>query len=202
MKYKIGDKIHMMNGEKCTVISMRNQLFDFRYYLIKDKNGDEFLFEMSGLESISYSEKEWQEKQQRESFKFKVGDKIFTKIASHGLYYYHISGLDLNRKTYFLTSLNSNTFGETTYVSKIIIERDFELLDCSRKSFILNKQHIPSKNEQYFFADICDENLFGIATWLSDATDFHMLKLGLIKETPQECVKLAKAMLKKLEFEV
>lgn len=76
-----------------------------------------------------------------------------------------------------------------------------DLKNCTFKQ-VEPKQVIPNKGDQYFFVDICDENLYGIAYFNGDETDMHLVKLGLIKDTAQECVKVAKDMLKKLELEV
>lgn len=84
---------------------------------------------------------------------------------------------------------------------KMFNEYIANLESCEFKQ-IEPKRVIPNKGDQYFLVDICDENLYGIGTWLNDPTDFHILKLGLIKDTAQECVKVAKEMLKKLELEV
>ena len=59
-------------------------------------------------------------------------------------------------------------------------------------------QFIPIKNERYFYVDLLDENLFGVTDWFNDTTDYHMLKLGLIFRTSQECVKKGIEMLDKL----
>lgn len=65
-----------------------------------------------------------------------------------------------------------------------------------------NRQYIPRYGERYLYVDLADESLYGIADWLNDATDYHMLKLGLICPTVQECVKKAKEMLNKLGLEM
>lgn len=61
-----------------------------------------------------------------------------------------------------------------------------------------NIQLKPNYLDQYFYVDLASENLFEVATWLNDATDWHMLKLGLICNSPKDCVLKAKVMLNKL----
>jgi len=77
---------------------------------------------------------------------------------------------------------------------------NFEIIPTN-KAENFNKsqqQFIPSKNEKYFYVDLADENLFGVTDWINDTTDYHMLKLGLIFRTSQECVKKGIEMLDKL----
>lgn len=66
----------------------------------------------------------------------------------------------------------------------------------------VSKQHIPRHGERYLYADIADENLYGIANWCNDETDKHMLKLNLIFPTAQQCVERSKEILSKAGIEV
>lgn len=89
--------------------------------------------------------------------------------------------------------------GQSHYCQLFNVHTD--LKNCTFKQ-VEPKRVIPNKGDQYLYVDLADENLYGVGTWLNDTTDFHMLKLGLIKDTAQECVRVAKEMLNKLELEV
>ena len=109
----------------------------------------------------------------------------------------HEATEQLNKKS----NINFMVYGRPLVGRSQIVNFTADLLNCKFEE-VKPKRLIPYNGDQYFYIDLADPNLFGVATWLNDDTDSHMLKLGLIKDTPQECVKTAKEMLKKLGLEL
>lgn len=197
MKYRVGDKIYMDTGYQGVVTSLEVSKFNKSFYNVMTTYNALLMFEVNYLDSFTYSEKEWQKGQRCESWKFKIGDEILLPNLYPSSAIYKVEELYEN---YYVLSTKVDTskhivgYEQSKYPKSMVEQYGVR--------HIRPKQYIPRKNEQYFFVDLADENLFGIATFLNDSTDMHMLKLGLIKETPQECVKLAREMLKKLGLEV
>ena len=207
-KYSVGDKVYFFKDVNSGVIdSIKIHLGDIYYTVNVKGRSIKQHYTMDDLENNTYSEKEWEERMCKESWKFKVGDVI--EDSTNGAMYKVISTTKY-RKTYLLEGCSFNATWEATkgfvedyFVNTFKIEymfgKEVAVFDIEQRN---KKQYIPEYNEKYFYVDICDENLYGISTWLRDETDMHMLKLGLIKQTPQECVKMAKEILKKLDLEV
>jgi len=197
MKYNIGDKIYMSDGYVGVIVEIQMKEFPKWKYVVKDKHDSELPFDTDYFDENTFSEKEWKGSQRYKNFKFKVGDKILIPYLYPSSTVYDV--VELKENSYTLSTTFNGRFGmagsDLASYPKVIVEKYGEL-------HVEKKQYAPSNGECYFYTDLADSNLYSVTEWSNRQRDYHLLKLGLIKETPQECVKLAKEMLKKLDLEV
>jgi len=221
LKFKVGDKLVCKRDSfiRIKIVGVLNDVVAYKnigtrynfdlenvYLGTTDEIENDYITEsyfnfLSQMESIS--------KIDAQSYEFKLNNKY--RCTTPFVSEYQGITFELNKGCEILVKkIYSNYVGVEIYekqinkmyyfdISKFNIF-NFETIPTDKVEKIdkPQEQFIPSKNERYFYVDLLDENLFGVTDWFNDTTDYHMLKLGLIFRTSQECVKKGIEMLDKL----